>query len=60
MTKINNVIYGDVEQYHGHEFYMESDLMDQFNLRYNNVNYGLKGFIVRMVVRKRIILNRVD
>ena len=55
-AKINDVINGEFEQYHGYEFYMESDLMEKFNLKYDNVNDGLKGYIARMVVRRKINL----
>ena len=33
--------------------------MDQFSLKYNNANDGLKGCITRMVVRKRINLAKL-
>ena len=53
-AKINDLINGEFAQYHMYEFYMESDLMEKFNLKYDNVNNGLKGCISRMVVRKKI------
>merc|ERR1740124_816908 len=38
---------------------MESDMMEKFNLKYDNVNDGLKVCIARMIVRKKINLAKL-
>ena len=56
VAKINDIVNGNFEECHGYEHYLETELMEKFQLKYNNTNDGLKGCIVWMVVRKQINL----
>ena len=55
-TKINDTINGYFEECHGYEFYMENEIMTQFNLKYFLSDDMRKGSIARMVFKKRVNL----
>ena len=57
-AKINDIINGDYKEYHGYDYYLETELMEKCQFKYDNANDGLKGFIAQIVVRKRINLEK--
>lgn len=57
-TKINSIINGHFEECHGYEYYIENEIMDQFNLKYCANDDTTKGSIARMVVKKRVNLSK--
>ena len=57
-TKINSIINGHFEEWHGYEYYMENEIMNQFNLKYCSNDDTTKGSIARMVVKKRVNLSK--
>ena len=57
-TKINSIINGHFEEWHGYEYYMENEIMNQFNLKYCSNDDMTKGSIARMVVKKRVNLSK--
>ena len=56
-TKINDTINGYFEECHGYEFYMENEIMTQFNLKNCSGDDMRKGSNTRMVVKKRVNLS---
>ena len=57
-TQINSIINGHFEEWHGYEYYMENEIMDQFKLKYCSNDDTTKGSIARMVVKKRVNLSK--